>query len=115
MMRRSTGMGGGGMLRAMGRAGGGVKERMSAGGSGGGGAKVVKPACVVSVSGSSPPLVALGSKKAVSCCLDTEEWERVEEEAEMEMEENVEESERFIFGPVPTKEEVEDAVSTLQQ
>ncbi|KAJ6835564.1 uncharacterized protein M6B38_332530 [Iris pallida] len=120
-MRRSTGVGGGRMLRAMGRAVGGAKEAVAATG----GARGAKAARAVSMSppaSSSPPSFAVSASGggSVTCLVDGDEWERVGEEVE----EGVGDiggagfggfSERFVFGDVPSREEAEDAVSTLQQ
>ncbi|XP_026663011.2 uncharacterized protein LOC113463161 [Phoenix dactylifera] len=123
-------MGGGSMLRAVGRAVGagvgGVKEAIAAGGVGRPG-KPARIVCVASSGASSPTssptfpaasgLVAGWS--SCSCFGDGEEWEAVgEEEVEVEEEEELGKlglSERFVLGRAPSKEEVEDAVSTLQQ
>ncbi|KAJ6849603.1 uncharacterized protein M6B38_267815 [Iris pallida] len=112
-MRRSTGVGGGRMLRAMGRAVGGAKEAAAA-----------RAVSVTPPAPSSPPSFAASAGRggSVTCLVDEDEWERVGEEAE----EVVEMgdiggsgfggfSERFVLGEVPSREEAEDAVSTLQQ
>nr|XP_010919629.1 uncharacterized protein LOC105043677 [Elaeis guineensis] len=131
-MRTPSGMGGGKMLRAVGRAVGagvgGVKEAIAAGGVGRPG-KPARIVCVASSGASSPasassPTFAAASGRvpgwsSYACFGDGEEWEAVGEE-EVEVEEEGELGkwgllERLVFGRAPSKEEVEEAVSTLQQ
>ncbi|XP_077235391.1 uncharacterized protein LOC143877292 [Tasmannia lanceolata] len=120
-MRRSfgkTGMGGGGMLRTVGRAVGsgvgGVQEALS-------GSKP-KPTSILNVSSSSSSKLNLpfstttstsasNSRSSSPVLYDVDEWEFFEEEEEGR--DGI--SERFVFGPVPSKDEVEEAVSALHQ
>ncbi|KAG1354436.1 hypothetical protein COCNU_07G005480 [Cocos nucifera] len=130
-MRTPSGMGGGKMLRAVGRvvgAGvGGVKEAIATGGAGRPG-KPARIVCVASSGASSPasassPTFAAASGRvpgwsSCACFGDGDEWEAVGEE-ELEVEEEGELgkwglSERLVFGRAPSKEEVEEAVSSLQ-
>lgn len=110
-MRRSGGMGGAKVLRAVGRAVGsgvaGVKDAVSA--TAGGRAARVVP--LASYSGSSGSVVAAANGGSSMCLCDGEEW------VEMGKEEIVdsEEFERFVFGPVPSKQEAEEAISTIHQ
>ncbi|KAH0456544.1 hypothetical protein IEQ34_014451 [Dendrobium chrysotoxum] len=120
-MRRSAGMGGGRVLRAVGRAVGsgvaGVKDVVS-GTTGNRAAKPARVAALYSRSGSlgssSAAVVAAAATRGSALYLcDGEEWETIEgEDEEVEMEERFE---RFVFGPVPTTQEAEEAVSAIQQ
>ncbi|MQL85810.1 hypothetical protein Taro_018333 [Colocasia esculenta] len=113
------------MLRAVGRAVGasvgGVQEAVSTAAAA---ARHGKPARLVSVAASSP--ASPTSSRAASstdgsgwqhphpCFCDGDGWvpvggEDVEESAEYEF------AEHFVFGPVPSTEEVVEAVSTIQQ
>lgn len=111
------------MLRAVGRAVGsgvaGVKDAVSASA----GAKAAKHALVVAVSASSSgasgsssaSVLAAATRCSTVCSCDGEEWEAIEG---VEMEEGIvisEQFERFVFGPVPSTQEAEEAVSTIQQ
>ncbi|XP_072986932.1 uncharacterized protein [Typha latifolia] len=142
-MKRSPGMGGESMLRTVARvvgAGvGGLKEpAISAPARGtkpaAGNARVVRVSSSPTSPTSSPTFSSaaaaglVGNWKASPCFGDGEEWETVDREEEM-MEEVVEMEgggrgfevggfgfpERLVFGKVPSREEVEDAVSSLQQ
>ena len=104
-------MGGARILRAMGRAvGTGVKEKMSSAGHRSR-AAAGKSARVVSMS--PPPSLSRGS---LSCYCDLDEWETIGEDKDGDV---VVAGSGFadccVFGPVPSKEEAEEAVSTLQQ
>ncbi|PKA46450.1 hypothetical protein AXF42_Ash012582 [Apostasia shenzhenica] len=130
-MRRSPGMGGGSILRAVGRAVsaevGGVKEAVSATA----GVKTLKPVSLVALSSSLSGAASSSSASAAStavgkgsmhCFYEGEDWETVEcEEEESKAEEVVERVgdserlERFVFGEVPSKEEAEEAVSAIKE
>ncbi|XP_020676417.2 uncharacterized protein LOC110095289 isoform X2 [Dendrobium catenatum] len=116
-MRRSAGMGGGRVLRAVGRAVGsgvaGVKDVVS-GTTGNRAAMPARVAALSSRSGSSSAAVVAAATRGSALYLcDGEEWETIEgEDEEVEMEERFE---RFVFGPVPTTQEAEEAVSSIQQ
>ncbi|XP_020585246.1 uncharacterized protein LOC110027933 [Phalaenopsis equestris] len=117
-MRRSAGMGKGSVLRTVGRAVGsgvaGVKEAVSSTAVG----RAAKPARVAALSSrsgssgsSSAAIAAAATRGSALCFCDGEEWETVEvEEGDME-----ERFERFVFGPVPSTQEAEEAVSAIQQ
>ncbi|KAL0913011.1 hypothetical protein M5K25_016440 [Dendrobium thyrsiflorum] len=119
-MRRSAGMGGGRVLRAVGRAVGsgvaGVKDVVS----GTTGNRAAMPARVAAFSSrstssgsSSAAFVAAATRGSALYFCDGEEWETIEgEDEEVEMEERFE---RVVFGPVPTAQEAEEAVSAIQQ
>lgn len=112
------------MLRAMGRAVGGAKEAASAATGGAREAKAARAVSVTPPAPSSPPSFAASAGRggSVTCLVDGDEWERVGEEAEEVVEIGDVGgsgfggfSESFVFGEVPSREEAEDAVSTLQQ
>ncbi|THU69058.1 hypothetical protein C4D60_Mb08t10360 [Musa balbisiana] len=130
MMQRSTGVISGDMLRAVGRAvgagAGRVREPLSAARAGSS-----APVLRVSSSGatsphssSAPTFDSAARKGAVSdsrdAVFDGEEWERVggEEHAWDEgvvVDDGVGTLERYVFGTAPSREEADDAISTLQQ
>ncbi|KAG0458949.1 hypothetical protein HPP92_022077 [Vanilla planifolia] len=122
-MRRTAGMGGGGVLRALGRAVGSGVEGSKDSASPGPGTKSGTSALMVMVPSSgasgSNAVVAGGSRSSMLCFCDAEEWETVdveEEGVEVEEEMGVSEGfERFVFGPVPSVDEAKEAVSTVQQ
>ena len=108
MMRRSFGRSSSGFLRSVGSGIGGVQDSLSIAKS--------KPPSSLSLSSSSsvtPPLLAAPTGHgwhATPFFLDEDDWEPIEEE---EADNGV--SEYFVFGPVPSREEVESAVSAIQQ
>ncbi|XP_058104414.1 uncharacterized protein LOC131248246 [Magnolia sinica] len=123
-MKRSFGnsrsMGSGGMLRAVGRAVGagigGVQQSVST-------AKP-NPSTFFSLSSSSPspsssvsfPVSATSNangRTSSTCFIEDDDWESVEEEDGRDGNNGF--HDRFVFGPVPSKDEVEDAISALQQ
>lgn len=115
-MRRPAAMVGGSVLRSLGRAvgagAGGFRGPFSA-------VRSARPASVLHVSPSgatSPTFVSSGNGSiwsSRSSLLDGEEWERVgEEDTAWEEEAMVD---RCVFGRAPSREEAEDAVSTLHQ
>ncbi|XP_058085908.1 uncharacterized protein LOC131233279 isoform X2 [Magnolia sinica] len=108
---------GGGMLRAVGRAVGtglgGVQESIST--------ARPKPTTLLSVTSSSSPSSSsvslpvsatstVNGLRSSPASIDADEWEAVEQ-----VDAVTGFSERFVFGPVPSRDEVEDAVSALQQ
>ncbi|XP_068634496.1 uncharacterized protein [Aristolochia californica] len=114
---------GGGMLRSVGRtvgAGvGGVQEALSS--------SKPKPANLLSVSSSSSPSSsssltlpvsatsgAASAWRSSSCLCDTDDWV-IHQEEEHQVGGEDEFFERFVFGHPPSGNEVEDAVSAIQQ
>lgn len=113
-MRRSSGMGGARMLRAMGRSvGAGVKEKFSTAGAHG---KASKSPRVISVS--PPPLASPtpSSKSSLTCYVDGDEWEPVGDDIDGDFgSTGCGFRERFVFGPAPTEEETQEAMATMEQ
>ncbi|KAK8941200.1 hypothetical protein KSP39_PZI009734 [Platanthera zijinensis] len=122
-MRRSGGMGGRSVLRAVGRAVGsgvaGVKDAVSSTAGAKSARAVVPLASSSGASGSSSVAAAAETTRGTTMCFcDGEEWEAVDGEEAVEMGEEIvisEQFERFVFGPVPSKQEAEDAISTIHQ
>lgn len=97
-----------GFMRSVGSGIGGVQDSLSIAKS--------KPTSSLSLSSSSsvtPPLLAAPTgygRHSTPCFIDEDDLEPIEEE---EADNGV--SEYFVFGPVPSREEVESAVSAIQQ
>ncbi|KAJ8467635.1 hypothetical protein OPV22_030187 [Ensete ventricosum] len=126
MMRRYTGMIGGDVIRAVGRAvgagAGRVRGPFSAARAGSS-ARILRVSSSGAASPPSSPAPTFDSasrKGAVSdshdVFFDGEEWERVGGEDEgLLVDDGVGTLERYVFGTAPSREEADDAISTLQQ